>query len=451
MGIPPLAFTGVSSYSADFQKILDRTVAIASQPITQLQSEQAKVLQQRTLAGVLRTSADGLTSAVRALGELGASKALSGSSSNTAKVTVGAVTAATPAAYTISEITSLARAAAGASAGYASGTSAVSAGGNVRFSFNGTNHDITLTPTENTLTGLRDKINAIGAGVTATILTTGTGSTPYYLSITANTTGEKPIALVDDPGGAATNLLASADNGANANFKVNGVAVSKSSNLVNDVVSGVAFSITGTTSGSETVTLTLASSRSNLSAKLQAFVNAYNNLLETTDAQIGEAAGLLTGDLLIREAKGLLRKISGHTGTGAIKDLAALGIRFANDGKASLEQPAFDALSDADIQNVFTFLGSISTGFGGLQASLNQLSDPITGLIAVQSAKYDETDRRITARVDDLAARLSQMQISAAERLRAVDAILGSLESQKAIVDASYKSLQLALFGKNDG
>jgi hypothetical protein len=82
---------------------------------------------------------------------------------------------------------------------------------------------------------------------------------------------------------------------------------------------------------------------------------------------------------------------------------------------------------------------------------LNQLSDPITGLIAVQSAKYDETDRRITARVDDLAARLSQMQISAAERLRAVDAILGSLESQKAIVDASYKSLQLALFGKNDG
>lgn len=451
MGIPPLAFTGISSYSADFQKILDRTVAIASQPITQLQNEQVRVLQQKTLASSLRTTVDGLTSAVRALGELGTSKSLSGTSSNSSKVSVGGVTSATPASYSITEISSLARASSGASAGYATGTSTVSSTGSVRFSFNGTDHDITLTPAENTLTGLRDKINSLGAGVTATILTTGTGATPYYLSITSNTTGAKPIALVDDPTGAAISLLASSDSGANANFKVNGVAVSKSSNLINDLVSGVTFTIAGTTTGSESITLTLASSRTGVSSKLQSFVAAYNEVLAATDAQIGEAAGLLTGDFLIRESKNLLRQLSGYSGTGSISALAAIGVRFGNDGKASLDPAAFDALSDADMQNVFSFLGSTSTGFGGLQAKLNQLSDPITGLIAVQTAKYDEADRRITARVQDLGERLVQMQVSSAERLRAVDAILGSLEAQKSIVDASFKSLQLALFGKNDG
>jgi hypothetical protein len=43
------------------------------------------------------------------------------------------------------------------------------------------------------------------------------------------------------------------------------------------------------------------------------------------------------------------------------------------------------------------------------------------------------------------------MQRVAAERLQAVDAILGGLDSQKNIVEASVKSLQLVTFGKNEG
>jgi flagellar hook-associated protein 2 len=452
MGIAPLTFSGASSYSADFQKILDRTVAIASQPITQLQTEQTKIFQQKTLATGLQTVISSLASAVSSLGELGTSKALSGTSSNTAKVTVGSVTANSPATYTISEITSVARAASATSSGFADATTTpASATGTVKFSFNGTDHTITFGTGENNLTGLRDKINALGVGVTATVLTTGTGANPYYLSVTSNTTGEKPIALVDDPGGADTNLLGTSDIGANAVFKVNGVDVSKPSNLVNDVVSGMTFSIVGTTSGSETVSLSLASSRFNFSSKLQAFVSAYNDVLANTDAQIGKQAGLLTGDFLVREANDALRALAGYEGSGAITSLTQLGITFGNDGKASFDSAAFDSLSDAQIQDGFQFLGTTTTGFGGLKSRLNQLADPITGLIALQNAKYDESDKRIQSRVDELAARLASLQQSTAARLQAVDALLGSLESQKTIIEASYKSLQLTLFGKNDG
>lgn len=452
MSIEPLRFSGVSSYSADFQKILERTVAIASQPITQLQGEQAKILEQRTLAGGLLTGVDALNNAVKALGETGQSRALAGSSSNSAKVSIGAVTARTPATYTISEITSMARIASATSAGMAdASTTAISSTGSVRLTFKGTEYNIPLDSESNHLTGLRDAINDLGMGLTASILTTGSGETPYYLSLSANTSGENPITLVDDPAGAATNLLATVDNGSNANFKVNGAPVSKSSNLINDVVSGVTFSITGTTEGTETVGLTLSSSRSTLSSKLQSFVSAYNAVLAQTDAQIGEAAGLLTGSFLVRETNNVLRELSGYEGSGTMKSLAGLGVKFGSDGKATFDTAVFDALSDAALQSGFEFLGSPTTGFGSMQSRIQQISAPVTGLIAVEDVKWAESDKRIQTRIEELYVRLDAMQKSAAERLQSVDAMIGSLESQQVIIEASYKSLQMVLFGKNEG
>lgn len=451
MSIEPLRFSGISTYSADFQKILERTVAIATQPITFLQNEQASLLQRKTLAGGLNMAVEGLGDALRNLTQTATNRAVAGTSSNTAKVTIGSVSASTPATYTISEITSLARSASATSAGYANSDSAtVSATGSVRLSFAGTDYDLTLAAEENNLAGLRNKINGLGIGVTASILTTGTGSNPYYLSLTATTSGAKPIALVDDPAGAASNLLATVDNGANAEFKINGVAVSKSSNLVNDVVSGVTFTLVGTTTGSETVSVTLSSSRSALSDKLLGFVNAYNQVLDQTDAQIGEAAGLLTGSVLVRESGAALRVLSGYQGSGQIKSLSALGIEFGRDGKASFDPDAFAALDDAGLQNAFEFLGTSQTGFGALLSRVNQITDPVTGLIAVETAKYDESDKRIRNRVEELTTRLNDMQRRTAERLQSVDAILGSLESQQTLIEASYKSLNLVLFGKQD-
>jgi flagellar hook-associated protein 2 len=452
MSISPLAFSGISTYSSDFQKILERTVAIASQPISSLQREQTLVVQQKSLATGLQAVVGNLATAISSLGELGTSKALGGSSSTSAKVSVGTVTATNPASYTISEITSIAHPASATSAGFANGaTTAASTTGTVMFSFNGTDHTLALAPGENNLAGLRDKINGLNAGVTASILTTGTGATPFYLSITSNTSGNKPIALVDDPSGTAVNLLSTTDNGGNAEFKINGVPVSKSSNLINDVVSGVTFTIVSTTAALETVSLTLGSNRATLSSRLQTFVAAYNDVLTNTDAQIGEAAGLLTGDLLVRETKDALHSVAGYEGSGGIKSLAALGVGFGSDGKATFDATALAALSDSDIQNTFSFLGSTSTGFGGLKSRLTQLSDPVTGLISVQNAKYDESDKRIAGRVEELTSRLAALQRSTAERLQAVDALLGSLQSQQTIIEASFKSLQLSLFGRNDG
>lgn len=453
MSFSPLTFTGVSNFSEDFQTIMNRATQIAGLPITALQNQQKDLLQQKLLVSNLSGSVGSLASSVSALGALGEQKALTASSSNTAKVTATNVNSSSSAVYTIDNITSVAKAAAETSvSGYANSTStAVSTTGTVKLIVGTNEYTIDLTG-KNNLTGVRDAINNLGAGVTASVLTTGTGVNPYYLSVTANNTGATTLELRDDPTGANTNLLSANNQGANTNFDLNGVAVSKSSTFINDVVPGVTFNILGTTTGDEAVSVTIASDRSKVSTALQSFVSNYNAVREQLNAQIGSGAGLLSGDFLIREVNSRLRSLTSYEGgDGSITSLGALGVEFDKDGVASFNADIFGALTSTHITDAFSFLGTSSTGFGGTAAQLTTVSDAVTGLAKIQLDKYEETDDRISAQVAKLSERLSAMQLSLSAKLQAADSLLAGLQSQQSVLDASIQSLNYSLYGRKDG
>lgn len=453
MSFAPLTFTGISSFSEDFQTILNRATQIASLPITALQNQQKDLLQQKLLVTNLSGAVDSLASSVSALGTLGDNKALSASSSNTAKVTASNVNSSAPANYTITEITSVAKAAAETSlSGYAdSNAAAVSSTGTVQLTVGSSNYTIDLTG-KNNLTGLRDAINNLGAGVTASVLTTGTGANPYYLSVTANSTGATTLELRDDPTGANTNLLTANNQGANTEFLLNGVLVSKKTTFINDVVPGVTFNILATTDVDESVTVNIASDRSKVSTALQSFVANYNAVREQLNAQIGSGAGLLSGDFLIREVQSRLRSVTSYEGgDGSITSLGALGVEFDRDGVASFNSDVFNALTSGQISDSFSFLGSSSTGFGGRASLLTTVSDAVTGLAKIQLDKYEETDSRISEQVAKLSERLSTMQLTLSAKLQAADSLLASLQSQQSVLDASIQSLNYSLYGRKDG
>jgi flagellar hook-associated protein 2 len=256
--------------------------------------------------------------------------------------------------------------------------------------------------------------------------------------------------LFDDPTGTNTNLLSALNQGANTNFKLNGVTVSKSTTLINDVVPGVTFNVTGTTTGAEEVTVTLASDRSKLSSALSEFVNAYNSARDQVNAQVGQNAGLLSGDFLVREVQSRLRSVVSYTGTGSIKGLTDLGVEFGSDGVAKFNKATVDSLSDTQLTDAFTFLGSSTAGFASQAGQLTSVSDAVTGLAKIQLDKYDETDKRLSAQIAAMTLRVSDMQKSIAARLHAADALLAGLESQQSLVDASLQSLNYTLYGKDE-
>jgi len=200
----PPTLNGISKFSNDFQKVLTRAVSIAQLPLTALQNQDADVLQKEQLLSALGGAAGDLGDSLKALGTLAQNKALVATSSDSATVSVQATGATAAATYTISDITSVASAASETSqSGYADANATpVSKTGTVKLVVGSNSFTINLTTATNTLAGLRDAINNLGAGVTATVLTTGTGANPNFLSVSANNTGATTLRLLDDPSGA---------------------------------------------------------------------------------------------------------------------------------------------------------------------------------------------------------------------------------------------------------
>ncbi len=442
---PAVAFTGISQYASDFQAILTRAVQIAQIPITLLQNQDSTVLSQETALGSLNTDVGTLASSLQSLGTIAASQALGATSSNPTAVSVvnsGATQATT---YTINSITSPAAAASEIStASFADSSSTpVSSTGVVKLVAGSFNQTFTLTT--NTLVGLRDQINSLDAGVTASILTT---SGHNYLSIAANSTGATTLQLFDDPTGADTNLLTSTNQGTNAVFELNHINISQPGNTVNSVIPGVTFTIQQATA--TPVTLSLASDPTQISSALQGFVTSYNTVQSDLTAQTGQSAGALSGDTVVNQLGTTLQQIASQTlSTGTVQSLSDLGITFSDRGVASFDQTVFDSLSSTQISDAFKFIGSTTSGLGGFSASLTQFSDPITGIIQAEQAGLKQTDTQFQAQISTLNARNAATQASLTSQLEAADALQAELQQQQTNLTASLQAVSLVLYGRD--
>jgi flagellar hook-associated protein 2 len=445
MGITPLTLSGVSQYSSDLQNILNRAVQIAQVPVQQLQNRDSDLLQQKTLLGSLRSTVGDLATSLASLGDIANSKAIAATSSDSSVAIISATAANSAATYTINSVTSTATVASERSLnGYPDSASMpVSSTGQMQLTVG--SHPYSFDLAANTLIGLRDKINSLGAGVNASILTTGNGN---YLSVTADSAGQTTLQLLDDPSGAATQMLTQTNQGSDTVFQLNGITVTEKSNIINSVIPGITFELLKPSS--TPVTISLSSDRSKLSTALQDFVQKYNALKSQIDAQTGKNAGLLTGDTAVTGLSRTLREVTSYqVTTGQIHGLADLGITFDSSGKASFDAGTFQSLSDSAVADGFSFIGSATSGLGGFSQSLNQYADPISGFIRYEQDGIDRTDQSIQNQTTVLTDRINQMQTQLQQRLALADSLLSQLESQQKSLTASLQGLNLVLYGKS--
>ncbi|MEO8100099.1 MAG: flagellar filament capping protein FliD [Acidobacteriota bacterium] len=444
MSLSPLTFSGVSKFSQDFGTIMDRAVKIAQIPIQQMQNRDADILQQKSLLGGLSAGAAGLASSLRALGDTATGRALASSSSKPAVISVANSGATVAAAYTIDSVTSIASAASERSVtGYTdSAATAVGSTGDFKLVVGGA--DYTFHLANNNLVGLRDKINTLGAGVTASILTTADGN---YLSVSASSSGETTLALYDDPAGANTNLITGTNQGTDLEFSLNGIPVHQSRNLVNSVIPGLTFTVL---EESETaVQLSLSTDRSQLTSALSAFVANLNSLRGSVSAQVGPAAGLLSGNFVVRQLGSQLRNLASlRSSQGEINSLTDLGITFNNSGKAEFDPAKIGALTENGVSDAFTFLGDSSSGLSGFAKTFEQFSEPVAGLIKLEQQGLDRMDKSLQRQVEALNERIAVMQRGLSLKLQHADALLAQLESQQNTINASLQGLNVVLYGK---
>lgn len=454
MSTSPLVFTGISSYSADFQTILSRAVSIAQLPVKALQKDQQDILAKKTALGNVQTAVAGLASTLKKLGGLGPTKSLVASSSNysLANVTMtgGAVTAQ-PGVYSLGEITSLALRASSVSGDYADPATTAVTGAEkyLQLAIGSEVHDINLTDETNNLYGLRDAINAANAGVSASVIQTG-GQTPEYrLSISANNTGQNRIELRTTADQSATNILPTVNEGADAVFKIDGQAVQRKSNIITDVIPGVTITLTGKTTGTETAQIQITSSRAPVLSALQELADSYNAVAAQLDSHSGKDAGILGGDSLLYDIRGELQALTSYQSAGAVSSIRDLGLALDNDGTLTFDSTVIETMTNDEANSAFAFVGSTSTGLGAFWSRLNNYSDEDLGLFENQQKSYNTTNDSLSTQIDALNDRIENMRSTLQAKLQAADVLLASLERQQNVLTANIQSLNLTLYGKN--
>jgi flagellar hook-associated protein 2 len=440
-------FSGASRYASDFQSIIDRAVAIASLPLTQLNTQKTALQGESTALSVLDTKFTAIQSAMTSL------ETATGLSSYETSVSDGAIASVTvtegvlESSYTL-EVTSLGAYTSTLSKnGLATvtdpATQSISSASSFTLTVNGT--PTTITPASNTLNALLTAINDAGLDVQASLVNVGSTSSPdYRLSIQSTKLDAVTIQLNDG----TSNLLDTLATGAKATYKVNGMATAvESDSRTITLAPHLTVQLLGESEPGVTTTISVTRSTSGISSALASFVTAYNNTVDELDKHRGQNTGALAGQSIVSTLAQALRDVAQYSaGSGAIASLTDLGLTFDDEGKLSFDTSVFSTATSGEFDTLLTFLGS-STGSGFLKSAtdlLDSLEDETDGTIKTAesslTAQIDSQDDRIAEEQD----RVDRVRQDLVAQMAASDALIAALEQQVTYMTDLFESMRIA-------
>jgi flagellar hook-associated protein 2 len=401
-----LSSAGIGS-NLDVDGIVSKLMSVEQQPLTKMNQTEASYQAKLSGFGTLKGALAQFQTAVAGLANITKFQGVLASAGDPSVVTVSGSATAAPGNFSLN-VTQLAQAQKLVAAGTASQTAPVGSGvisidfgtivgafnsvsgtyGGATFTSGGTGvKTITIDSTNNSLQGIRDAINSAGVGVTATIVNDGSAS-PYRLSLTSTKTGaasSMKISVADtapdtglsallgnDPAGAQA--LSQTSMAQDAKFTLDGIAVSKPSNTVSDVIDGVTMTLLKVNPTS----VTIARDTGAATTAVNAFVKAYNDISQTLrDASAynatTKAAAILNGESSVRAiqsqiANVLTAPVAG--GASAFTRLSQIGVTMQKDGTLAVDS---SKLSTA-ISNNFGDLAGLFAAAGKTTNSLASYS-----------------------------------------------------------------------------
>jgi flagellar hook-associated protein 2 len=369
---PPITAPGIAS-GLDVNSLIDQLVAVDKQPLVNLQQREASYQAQLSAFGSLKGSLSTLQSAMQSLSTVSSFQQVSADVGDTTLLTASATSDVAAGTHTI-DVQQLAQAQHLRSTTFTDSTTPVGTGsltfefgtydsGNNTFTLNPDQsaHTITITPGSDTLSGIRDAVNAADIGVSASIINDGSGDVLVFSSQNSGTANSLKVTVTDDDGtntdGAGLSQLAydptaAAGSGRNlseivaaqnANVVIDGIAVSKSSNTISDALEGVTLNLLK--AGAGPTTLTIATDTDAIQAATQKFVDAYNGFTTTLknltayDADTKVAAPL-QGDsttLSIERSVRSVLSLSVAYAPGKTAALPDIGITLQDDGTLAVD------------------------------------------------------------------------------------------------------------------
>lgn len=362
---PSITSLGVGS-GLDAQGIVDKLVAIEQRPITVLQTEQDNLKTSLSSYGQMQSLLSTFQTKAQALASVSLWNQTTPSSGDPSVVTASTADGAVAGSYGVT-VEALASSQTVTSSVFANSAATLNEGsltielgswgsGTPASGFTAkagsTPLTIAIGAGETSLTAIRDKINAAGAGVTATIINDANGA---RLSLRSSTTGAEngfrvTASETADDGNAATGLSALGFNAAagnspmalnqkaaNAKATVNGIAVESASNTVANVSDGLTLNLLAVSS--TPVQIGVATNTDAVSTAVKDFVTSFNALAnfiqtQTKYDETAKKGGPLQGDRATISLQWALRGVinQGSTASSVFGRLSDVGISMQKDG-----------------------------------------------------------------------------------------------------------------------
>ncbi len=442
----------------DVDTIVTKLMSIESRPLSLLKSAATGINTKISAFGALQSSVATLRDAALALTNPSAWSATVGTSTDAGAVGVTSTANAAPGSYSIA-VQKLATAQSVASTAYASSSAVVGAGtlhidignwasgGSFTAKPDSTGIDIAVADGD-TLATVRDKINAAGAGVTASIITDANGARLVLSSsatgiengfrVSATNAAGDPnnlAALAYDPPNSTATTLTQA--GANASATINGLAISSASNTLTDVVQGLTLTLSK--ESASPVQITVAQDAFSTKTLIQGFVTAYNALATSLAANIKydsgtSSAGVLQGDStavsLQRQLRSMLTASSGAS--SVFSTLSQAGLEMQSDGTLKINDTKLTAAMSnmPELKKLFSDADLAGGGNDGFARKLRAFGDAALG-----------TDGLLTARTAGLAKSLKSNGDSQAAMQNRLDATEARMRAQYTALDTKMSTL----------
>ena len=306
--------------------------------------------------------------------------------------------------------------------------------------------DIVITADNNSLAGLRDAINAGGGGVTASIVSNAgsatlairgsNGADSGFVISAAETPGQAGLArFAYTPGDRAMTHAAGA---ADAELSIDGIAATRSSNVIDDLVPGVRLRLARTASG-----VMLSAARNG--AALEVTVNDFASTLSAMRGLLADyrkgasgtdPAGALAGDATARAIDQRLQQLVAApvVAAGGLR-LRDLGVSVTRTGDVTFDAArlaALPALRHGDAEVLMrTLSGSALGSAQSLQA--------IAGLTAPATAGLTRRREGVTADLAKTEVRLGAYRASLTKQYAAMDRLVAASKAVGTQLDTQIR------------
>jgi flagellar hook-associated protein 2 len=451
-----ISFGGLGN-GVDFGPVIDQLLKVARLPIDRLEEKKAALNSTSTDYATLSTKLASLQSAAEKLRRAVSFDQSSAGVSNETVLTAAASSSATQGTYQI-QVTRLAQShqvVSKAAKTVATTTTDIVSGSSATVTFrvgSGSNQTVTLGATA-TLEDLRDQINDLGAGVIASIINTGSDTTPAYrLALTSTSTGaDNAITIVTDQtdldltngsGTGGTDTLQAAQDAEVVVGSSSTVTLTRSGNVITDAIPGVTLTLKEAGTAHVSVVRDVGAVKNNV----KALATAYNDVVKfinerTTYDVVTKKGGNFFNEPAVRTVLSQVRGALSATvsGLSTYTTVGEIGFKTERDGTITVDEAK---LGSALAEN-YAAVKALFINQSGVTGVAQLMVDAVDRLDDIEFGSVTLRKQGLTNSISDLTEEITKRENALAlyeERLKrqyaALDSLLRQLSSQASFLTA---------------